>query len=141
MTDEEQVTAASEAFYRALHEVCQGNASLMSEAWHHDEHVSTVHPMGTWVYGWEQVWATWQELAHVISAGTITVVEPRIQLHGDVAVVSCAEDVAITLGGAAVKWRSNVTNVFARRDGRWKMTHHHADKAPSAEKAIDEITG
>ena len=140
MSDHEQVKAASDTFYRALHALCNGNPGPMSEAWHHDERVSTVHPMGSWVYGWEQVWATWHELAHVISADRIEEVEPRIQLLGEVAVVTCIEDVVITMGGGEVRWRSNVTNVFARQDGVWKMIHHHADKAPSAERAIDEIT-
>ena len=141
MSDEEQVRAASDAFYRALRQVCRRNAAPMSEVWHHDERVSTVHPMGSWVVGWEQVWATWQELAHVLSAGEITVHDARMQLLGDVAIIACVEDVSLTIGESPVRWRSNVTNVFARRAGHWKMIHHHADKAPSAEKAIDEMTG
>jgi ketosteroid isomerase-like protein len=141
MSDEEQVRAASDAFYRALHGVCRRDASLMSEAWHHTAQVSTAHPMGDWVYGWEQVWATWQELAHVLSEGAIEVLGLRIQVLGDVAVATCIEDVSLTIGERAVRWRSNVTNVFTREGGQWKMLHHHADKAPSAEQAIDEMTG
>jgi hypothetical protein len=38
--------------------------------------------------------------------------------------------------GKQVQFEANTTNVYARRDGQWKMIHHHPDKAPAAEDAI-----
>ena len=43
--------------------VCRGDPAPMEDVWHHTDRVTTAHPLGDWAYGWEQVWASWQELS------------------------------------------------------------------------------
>jgi ketosteroid isomerase-like protein len=137
--DEEAVRVASARFYDALNQLCRGNPAPMKEAWHQTARVTTVHPLGEWAYGWEQVWASWEEIAQIARNGTIVARDIKIFVYGTIAYSTCVEDVSVTYGEAAVKWSANVTNVFLENGGEWKMIHHHSDKAPAVEDAVEKL--
>lgn len=55
-------------------------------------------------------------------------IDPKVQLVGDVAVLTyrLVDDVTLTPAGPAklqVRW--NCTQVYARRNGEWKIIHNH----------------
>jgi ketosteroid isomerase-like protein len=136
--DEEDVRRASARFYEALNQLCRGDPSAMPDAWHQTPIVTTVHPLGDWARGWDQVWAGWQEIAKTATNGTIVARDINICLYGDVAYATCVEDVTVTYGEIPVRWSANVTNIFHKL-GKWKMVHHHSDKAPAAEEAVAKL--
>ncbi len=139
MTDDEQVRAAAGLFYEALVRVCNGDSSLMREAWDHGDDVTIAHPMGEWVKGWAQISVSWDELAIAITKGSVGAKILDVRVLGDVAYAIGVEDATITIGGREARFHANATNIFRRKDGVWKMIHHHADRAPSAEAAIDQL--
>ena len=137
--EEEAVAAASARFYDALTQLIRGNATPMSEAWHQTDRVSSGHPFGDWAHGWEQVWATWTEIAQSARNGTVVARDVRIFVHGTVAYSTCVEEIRVSYGDQSASWAANVTNVFAESDGEWKMIHHHSDKVPAAEDVVEKM--
>jgi ketosteroid isomerase-like protein len=138
MTDEQEVRKASDKFYSALNRIVRSDASQMHDAWWHDAKVTTTHPMGGWAVGSEQVMATWDELSMTLSEGNVDVTDLSIFVHGDFAHTTGIEHVIFNVLGKRVSFEANTTNIYAKRNGRWKMIHHHPDKAPIAEQAINE---
>ena len=81
--------------YQALDELLLGKGTQgMSDAWHHDDWVTTVHPFGHWARGWNEVFATWNEIAAVFGFyhghderqdGIGGIHDLRVSVMGDVA--------------------------------------------------------
>ncbi len=139
MTVEEAVRQAHDAFYRALNRTVQGDGSLMPTAWWHGDQVTTAHPMGGFALGWAEVSASWDELSKTLSDGHVEMTDlVVIVVNEDVAYTVGIEHVEFTVLGRHVKFAGNTTNVYARRDGQWKIVHHHPDRAPAAESAALE---
>jgi ketosteroid isomerase-like protein len=138
-TEEEAVIAATQKFYDALEDLLQGrSADAMSEACLHDDFVTTVHPFGHWARGWKEVFATWQEVGAIFSLyrghanrddriGNIY--DLRVAVLGDVAYTTGVFKslLYLTFGEATLK--VNCTNILHKRDGVWKVVHHHPDQA------------
>ncbi|MFC1641091.1 YybH family protein [Myxococcota bacterium] len=136
MTAEEEVRRASHTFYAALNRTVRSDGSQMPGAWWHSDEVTTTHPMGGWAVGWEQVSATWHELSQTLSEGSVEVSDLNVFVHGDIAYTTGTEHVTFTVLRQQVQFQASTTNIYAKRDGQWRMIHHHPDKAPAAEKAI-----
>ena len=51
--------------------------------------------------------------------------EPRVQVYGNVAVLTYAESVQGSYKGEPKKYTGKVTMVYVRRDGKWKGVHYH----------------
>ena len=54
---------------------------------------------------------------------------PRVQVHGDTAIVNYTLLKTIVSGGEAQFSRMNETRVFVRQEGVWKMAHLHKSPA------------
>ena len=103
------------------------------------EWLSSYH--GHWARGWNEVLATWEEIGAVFafyhghdgrSEGIGTIHDLRIAVVGDVAYTigvykSHLYDMPDGVPGISV----NCTNVLVRRDGVWKIVHHHPDQDPA----------
>jgi ketosteroid isomerase-like protein len=139
MPDEEDVRVASARFYEALNQVARGDLATMADTWHQTDRVTTAHPLGEWAYGWEQVWASWEELSLTARNGTVIARDLRIFVYDSVAYTTCVEDVTVSYGETLARWSANVTNVFYKSGGAWKLVHHHSDKAPAAEDAVQRM--
>ena len=140
MTPTDEVRNATQRFYQALDDLISGKGNeRMSEAWHHDESVTTVHPFGHWARGWDEVWATWQEIGAVFSFyrghadredNIGDVHNLTVSLLGDVAYTTGVYKSCLYLPEGETRLSVNCTNVLQRRDGVWKVIHHHPDQAP-----------
>ncbi len=138
-TEEEAVLEVTQKFYDALEDMLQGKgAAPMSETWHHDDYVTTVHPFGHWARGWKEVFATWQEVAAIFSLykghadrddriGNIY--DPRVSVLGDVAYTIGVFKSHLYLSFGEATLKVNCTNILHKRDGVWKIVHHHPDQA------------
>jgi ketosteroid isomerase-like protein len=138
MALEDEIRQASEQFYEALNRAINGDPGPMMEVWSHGSDVTAMHPLGGRETGWEEVRASWEQVAQVFSEG-------QVSLDG-LMIVPLSDDVVYTLGtenGQAklgdetvgVDWRA--TNIYQHEGGEWKMVHHHAEVSPALVQALD----
>lgn len=116
--DEAAVIDANAAFYEAF-EV--RDLDVMSDIWEHTERVSCVHPGWSILHGWAAVAASWFALFDGPQRLQFIVTDVRVTVAGDVAWVTCNENLLDTGATQAVA----ATNVFTRRDDGWRLVHHH----------------
>ncbi len=117
--DEAAVLAANRAFYEAFE---ARDIDAMSDLWAHDDRVVCVHPGWTQLRGWGSVAASWAALFGGPQHLQFIVTDEHVVLAGDVAWVSCDENLLAGDGSAAIA----SLNVFARDDdGTWRMLVHH----------------
>jgi len=138
MAAEDEVRQASERFYAALNRVLEeSDTGPMEEIWSHGSDVSSMHPFGSRMLGWEEVRSSWERAAQAFSGGQVTL--------DDMVVVPITEDAAYTLGTergqgsigdetVGIDWR--VTNAYRREADGWKMVHHHTDFSSEVAEAL-----
>lgn len=131
MSMESEVREASERFYAALNRMANGDASGMEKIWSHDAAATAMHPIGGREVGWDAVRASFEQVAHAASNGTIEMTDRDIHVSGDVAYEIGVERGQVTLAGEAVRIEHRVTNVYQREAGEWKLIHHHTDISPA----------
>ena len=131
MSAEEQVREASERFYAALSRMAQGTIGTMDDIWSHGSDSTAMHPISGREVGWDSVKNSFDQFAHIATAGHVALKEQRIRVLGDVAYELGVEYGAGTLGGIPATWEHRVTNIYHREDGAWKMVHHHSDVSPT----------
>jgi ketosteroid isomerase-like protein len=129
------VVAANESFYQAVEE---GDLDTVRALWIDGEHADTahcVHPGQPAVHGRSQVLMSWAVVMSRLSYLQFFITDVRVVISGDIAVVTCAENVLTDLprseggeGGAGLAGgRAEATNIFRRsRDGRWLLFAHHS---------------
>lgn len=139
--DEQGVLAANSRFYAAFE---SGDLDAMHEVWVPGGHAVCIHPGWTPVLGAPAVRRSWA----VVMANTpyIQFILTDVSVHavGDVASVTCTENVLAATesardlpsegftGGMAV-----TTNVFRRGADGWRMWIHHASPVLSKPETDD----
>jgi len=128
--DRAAVLGANRAFYDAFE---ARDLDAMSDLWAHDDRVICVHPGWTELRGWASVASSWAALFGGPQYLQFIVTDEHVVLAGDVAWVSCDENLLSGDGSATVA----SLNLFAREGGRgWKMLAHHG--APVMSGPTDE---
>lgn len=120
--------AANQAFYDAFE---QRDLDAMSDIWEHSERVACVHPGWAILRGWASVSASWFALFDGPQRLQFIVTDEQVDVVGDVAWVTCNENLLDTGATQAVA----ATNVFERADGSWRLLHHHG--SPVAQRVDD----
>ena len=136
--DEQEVRTAVTRFYDAIEHMVRGDGlEPMRDAWHHTTRVTGGHPSGDWAEGWDEVWATWEVFASFgrKDRGGSKVKSLSVYVYGDVAYATVLFVASPTFGGDTLA----CTDILHRRDGAWKLIHHHADKSPSMGAALEKI--
>lgn len=136
--DEDKVRAAVRAFYAAIEDMITGRGlTAMDKAWHHEEWVTSKHPVTDWAVGWEEVKTIWEVAARFgrHDRGGSQLVDARIHVRGDLARVAVVFQSATAWGGE----RLMCTDVLERIGGEWKMIHHHADAGPAMAAALEKM--
>jgi ketosteroid isomerase-like protein len=114
------------AFYDAVE---TGDVDLMASLWVDDPDVSCVHPGAVPLRGTSQVLRSWTVLMANVGYIQFFLTDVEVGLHGDVASVTCTENVLtgderagteLFGGGSAV-----ATNVFVRTPDGWRLWLHH----------------
>jgi len=140
VTTEDEVRAAATRFYDAIEAMCAGKGlAPMREAWHHNDRVTSAHPTEDFAQGWDEIWASWEAFAPLGRAdrGGSSISNLRVHVYGDIAYTTCTFNVAPAFGGEHLA----CTNVLEKKDGAWKIIHHHADKAPKMGAAAEKFAG
>lgn len=137
------VTAANAAFYQAIE---HADLDLMQALWLDEPgfEVHCVHPGTAPLRGRSEVLRSWAAVMAGVSYIQFFITDVAVQLAGDVALVTCQENVLTGVdspsgdptgfaGGLAV-----ATNVFRRTDAGWQMWLHHASPVLSPTSAEAE---
>lgn len=137
--DIDAVTAANTALYDAFE---AGDIDLMGAVWLDDDSVVCVHPGWSPVHGRGAVLRSWSVIMANTSYIQFVLTDVLVRVAGDVAVVTCGENMLTGLpvteadpvpglaGGRAV-----ATNVFRRTGSGWRLLVHHASPVLAQEEA------
>lgn len=117
------VEEANRHFYRAFETL---DLSQMDAVWAHDECVACVHPGWPLLRGWESVRASWEAIFESTGEIRFSLGDVRVTEVGDVAWLTCTENILSEVGGQLTATAVLATNLFERRAGRWLLAHHHA---------------
>ncbi len=144
------VAAANEAFYQAVED---GDLDSVRALWIDGEHAGTVHcvhPGQPAVHGRSKVLMSWAVVMSRLSYLQFFITDVRVVVSGEIAVVTCAENVLTDLpreeseeGIGFAGGRAEATNVFRRvPDGRWLLFAHHSSPVfPSGGSEVPDERG
>ena len=126
-TIRDEILAANDRFYLAL---SQADLRTMAELWHHSPATECIHPGWDRIRGWVEIEESWSQIFQ--NQGTVPVQTSHlmVQWRGDVAWVTCYENLTVQAGSNLQISQMLATNIFERVDGRWQMVMHHASPAP-----------
>ena len=116
------VEAANDEFYAAFE---TADLDRMRVVWDAETAVTCVHPGWDALRGLDRVMRSWA----VIFANTpyiqFFLSDVEVTIEGDLAVVTCAENIMTAPGERGGDAKVVSTNVFRLVDGQWRMTLHH----------------
>jgi hypothetical protein len=113
--DETEVLFANDAFYAAFG---RGDFAAMDDVWARALPVSCIHPGGPLMLSRTVILESWRAILESGETATVTHLDATPMVVGEVAWVTCLERIGDNVLAA--------TNIFARENDAWKMTHHQA---------------
>jgi hypothetical protein len=116
------VLTANNAFYQAMQSL---DLAQMEAIWWHEDWVRCLHPGWDLLLGWEAVQESWEMIFNSTAKMNVAISRPLVHVLSDAAWVSCVEHVTSAAEGDFVTALVEATNIFVRRDVRWRMVHHH----------------
>jgi ketosteroid isomerase-like protein len=112
----------------------------MAQAWLHADWVKCLHPGWDLLVGWMEVRGSWEEIFRSTGQMMISISRPLLHVAGDVAWISCLENVTTAYQNDFSSVMVETTNIFQRHQGRWMMVHHHttplAEPPPEASAPV-----
>lgn len=123
MSDADEVEDANARFYRAFETL---DIAEMDGVWAHGEHVRCVHPGWPLLCGWDAVRESWRRIFAHTEEMRFTLSAVRVAVSGDLAWVTCTENILSDVGGRVSVTAILATNLFERRLDGWRLIHHHA---------------
>ena len=132
MSEDLAVKDADDRFFTALTAMFSGDVAPMEDLWSHAGDVVYMGPVpGLFHKGWKAIDEDWLQQGKMELGGSIEVLERRITVGGELAVV---HHLAKTAGqdpdDAADQFTLRGTNVFRKEGGAWKLIAHHSDPSP-----------
>jgi ketosteroid isomerase-like protein len=139
MSESKAVEAAHASFYGAIE---RGDLDLMEALWldgAQGEDVVSVHPGWPMLRGRGEVMRAWAAVMAGTSYIQFFLTDVDVRIAGDVAVVTCSENVLTGVEGTTgtagefgfAGGRVVATNVFRRTPGGWRLWVHHASPVVS----------
>ena len=118
----DKVEEANARFYRAFETLAIAEMDLV---WVHGEHVTCVHPGWPLLAGWEAVRSSWETIFTNTEEMSFTLSDVRVVRAGDVAWVTCTENILSEVRGRVSVTSVLATNLFERTGDDWLLVHHH----------------
>lgn len=138
MSDLEEVEQANALFYRAFETL---DLAQMDEVWSHGEHVKCVHPGWPLLIGWDAVRSSWEAIFESAAEMRFTISAVLAEVAGDLAWVTCTENILSEVRGRVTVTSVLATNLFERGPAGWRLVHHHASHVVgSAPDAADPVS-
>lgn len=131
VSDAAAVEDANAEFYRAFESL---EIAEMDRVWVHGDHVCCVHPGWPLLRGWPAVRRSWQRIFASTAEMRFTISDVTVNLVGDLAWVTCVENILSEVGERVSVTAILATNLFERTETGWRLVHHHASHvlAPAA---------
>lgn len=132
------VTTANAELYAAFE---AGDPERMEAVWDVGEDVHCVHPGWAPVSGRGRVLRSWSVLMANTTYIQFFLTDVQARVDGNLAVVTCQENILTSVddaGGLGGSARVATTNVFRRRDGRWRLWVHHGSPILAPEDGAPE---
>jgi ketosteroid isomerase-like protein len=123
VSDAADVHEANAGFYRAFEAL---DVAEMDRVWAHSEHVRCVHPGWPLLCGWDAVRSSWQRIFDNTAEMRFTLSDVTVNVAGDLAWVTCTENILSEVGERVAVTAILATNVFERAGTGWLLVHHHA---------------
>lgn len=131
-TDTDLVADVNAAFYAAFE---SADLDAMTELWIEDVEALCVHPGALPVRGSAAIGRSWALIMANTPYIQFFLTDVEISVLGDVASVTCTENVLTanegTEEGSFAGAKAVATNVFVRTDGHWRLWIHHASPVVS----------
>ncbi len=118
-TELTEVLAANERFYDVFR---SGDFAEMDSLWSEAREVSVYHPNWPGITGRKEVMKSWYQVMVLSEPPAIFSRSPLVVREGNVAMVFCTEEID--------GQETTASNVFAKEDGVWRLTSHHARPLP-----------
>ena len=123
----QEILAANDRFYTAL---AQADLVAMADLWHHGPATECVHPGWDRLRGWPAIEESWTRIFQHQGPLPVKTSDPMVHWRGDMAWVTCYENITNQTGASLQISQMLATNVFERIEGRWQMVIHHASPTP-----------
>jgi ketosteroid isomerase-like protein len=123
VSDAADVEEAAAGFYRAFEAL---DIARMDRVWAHGPHVRCVHPGWPLLCGWDAVRGSWQRIFDNTTEMRFTLSDVTVNVAGDLAWVTCTENILSEVGERVSVTAILATNVFERTEAGWLLVHHHA---------------
>lgn len=124
---EKLIEDANIGFYNALE---LASLEMMEQVWLHEDWVRCVHPGWDLLVGWRRVRESWERIFQNGQKMKVAPSQVWIHITGDVAHVTCTENITVYNDSSFESVQAVATNMFVCRQGRWLMAHHHASPIP-----------
>lgn len=118
----EEVRRANEGFYSAFESL---DIEKMARVWVQDDTAHVIHPGWTAKYGWEEVRDSWVAIFDNTRYMEFDVTDVHILVVGDLARVTCVENLRSVVGDEQNTGQVQATNLYVQRGEQWLMVHHH----------------
>jgi ketosteroid isomerase-like protein len=123
VSDADEVEEANARFYRAFETL---DIAEVDKVWVHAEHVRCVHPGWPLLCGWTAVRSSWETIFTNTAEMRFTLSAVDVNVSGDLAWVTCTENILSETSGRVGVTAILATNLFERADDGWRIVHHHA---------------
>ena len=120
MSEQNAVLFANAAFYAAF---AGRDFDAMEKVWAKDKSISCTHPGWQPLVGRPEVLGSWKSILTGGNAPRIGSRAERAIIYGDMAIVTCIEQISDDKGDSEYL---TATNVFTRSGSIWLMVHHQA---------------
>ncbi|MGK7905363.1 MAG: nuclear transport factor 2 family protein [Hormoscilla sp.] len=122
MTDEQEVLAVNQAFYRAFE---KKDSEAMSAVWSQGTGSLCIHPGRKALRGWDAIRDSWEKIFRATKYLEIDTDTISTEVSGNIAYVVLTENVLQISGDRRLKAQSQATNIFELMGGKWYLIHHH----------------
>lgn len=134
-SDREEVLKINGRFYEAL---ATRDLQLMDTVWIKDSRAGCVHPGWIMLQGWQAIRQTWEDVFDPNDHLDIKLSNINVEVKGDVAWVTCVQELIYLKRDPVMMNVSQSTNIFERRESGWLMVLHHASPIPITHYEITE---
>jgi uncharacterized protein (TIGR02246 family) len=114
------VTAVHDEFYAAFEAL---DLDRMAECWVQDDTARCIHPGAELITGWDRVRRSWTAVFVNSAENQFFLTDVEIHVDGDIAVVTCTENVLA--GEEMATGKVVATKMLRRHGGRWRVVLHH----------------
>jgi ketosteroid isomerase-like protein len=73
-----------------------------------------------------------EQIVEVFKFNDVQMYNPRVQVYGDVAVLTYNSSVSGTMGGQPINYTSKITSVYVKQGNTWRVVHAHESMNPAA---------